>query len=132
LWTGQTTIWSPLARVVARTTSRPGTGETSGSTAAVSEPTARKCEPKLLFIARSLPVPLQIKLYHHKSPYGYVLSCRPRGRPRLSGREDGYEWSELQETSAAPHSSRRPARAPARPRQKKAPRAGEDASRRAV
>src|ERR1700732_4467186 len=49
--TGQTMIFNPLASVVARTSSRPGTRGTAGSTAAVSEPTVRKCEPKLLFIA---------------------------------------------------------------------------------
>src|SRR5438105_3927612 len=44
-------ILRPLARVVARTDSRPGTRGTAGSTAAVNAPTARKCEPKFLFIA---------------------------------------------------------------------------------
>src|SRR5882757_8913125 len=88
LCTGQTMILSPLASVMARTSSRPGTGDTAGSAAAVSEPTARKCEPKLLFIARSLPVPSLIKRYHNQSPhltYFHEATTASKPQGHLSG-----------------------------------------------
>jgi hypothetical protein len=97
--TGQTTIFSPLPSVVARTSSRPGTRDTAGSTAAVSEPTARKCEPKLLFIAPKSTGPIAYKALTAQKSVFYGLLWLISSPVLL---KNGYERQGLQETSARP------------------------------
>ncbi len=86
--TGQTMIFKPFASVAERTSSRPGTGGTEGSAAAVSEPTVRKCEPKLLFIARSLTVQPPGK---PKRTFLRISRTFVRTQGTCSRRENGYE-----------------------------------------
>src|SRR5579859_6571631 len=85
-------IFRPFASVMARTASRPGTDGTGSSRAAVRVPTARKCEPKLLFIAPSLPIKPEKALTHLKYEV-FALLWHPSGG---HAKENGYDRKTMQ------------------------------------